>query len=398
MQTAVYSDDAIESFEFYDFQPYASTTLNKSDEIRIPIPDQNIYPYLHLSYLNIEGKLLNNETPSATLSFINNGVAFLFDSIRLEGNGTSIDFTRNVGITSLLKGYCSFSESETKRLQNAGWSHSENPNIVDKTTGNFNVCIPLKMLMGFFEDFRRILLRVRLELILIRSNSDVNATVTNDATEEPVIRLNKITWKVPIVTVSDPAKLFLLNQINTNKFLNVSFRSWELQEYPLVPSTTKHTWTVKTSGQLEKPRFIIFGFQTNRKNVKSRNMSLFDHCQLTNLKVHLNSKMYPYGDLKLNFTTKSYAFLYEMYALFQDSYYSVPQQPCLTPNDFFNHNGGFVVVDCSCQNEMLKSGIVILKLEFDTSEAIPDKTSAYCLILHDRLVTYNPLSGEVVAS
>lgn len=392
----VYSDDSIENLEFHSYQPYASTTLNKSDEIRIPITDQNILPFLHSSFLDIEGKLLNNDTASETLFFINNGIAFLFDSIRLEANGVTVDFVRNVGLTSLLKGYCSFNESDGKRLEIAGWSPSEHPKtIVDKTTGNFNVCIPLRTWMGFFEDFRKVLLRARLELVLMRSNTDLNATITNEATDEPTVQLNRITWRVPHVSVSDQEKLRLLKVIDSNQFLNIAFRSWELQEYPLLPETDKHTWAVKTSSQLEKPRFVIFGFQTDRKNSKGRDMSLFDPCDLTNIKVFLNSQMYPYDNLNLNFTTKHYAVLYEMYAAFQQAYYYSSQAPCLIPNDFFNHNGPFVVIDCSHQNETLKSGVVDLRIEFETNQKIPAKTSAYCLILHDRLIRYSPLTGEV---
>ena len=123
------------------------------------------------------------------------------------------------------------------------------------------------------------------------------------------------------------------------------------------------------------------------KNSKGKDLSLFSPCNLTNFKVFLNSEVYPYDNLNLNFTSKHYAILYEMYARFQHGYYyDSTQAPCLSPNDFFNHNGPIGVIDCSHQNETLKSGVVGLRIEFQASEKIPAKTSAYCLILHDHLM------------
>jgi len=39
-------------------------------------------------------------------------------------------------------------------------------------------------------------------------------------------------------------------------------------------------WTVKASSALEKPCFVILGFQTNRQNKEDQYASLFDHAKL----------------------------------------------------------------------------------------------------------------------
>lgn len=59
------------------------------------------------------------------------------------------------------------------------------------------------------------------------------------------------------------------------------------------------------------------------------------------------------------------------------------------------NNYPFIVLDCSRQNEMLKSGVVDIRVHFQTNENIPPSTTAYCLIIHDRIVEYKPLSGIV---
>lgn len=61
-----------------------------------------------------------------------------------------------------------------------------------------------------------------------------------------------------------------------------------MYDYPLVPTTMKHVWSVKTLTQLEKPRYVINGFQTGRKNAEKKNANQFDHCNLKDVKLFLN--------------------------------------------------------------------------------------------------------------
>lgn len=54
-----------------------------------------------------------------------------------------------------------------------------------------------------------------------------------------------------------------------------------------------------------------------------------------------------------------------------------------------------IVIDCSNQNETLKKSIIDVRIQFQTRENIPANTSAYCLIVHDNIVSYNPYSNIV---
>jgi len=288
----VLSDHTITNKEYHTYLPYANTSLNKSDEIRIPIQTQDIYTFPAESFLEIEGVILDEEKkPSDTIKIVNNAFAFLFDEIRYELGGAIVDRVRNPGITALMKGYVSFTEQECLRYQNAGWNQKENPNVVN-TNGYFNVCIPLKMLMGVFEDFKKVVVNIRQELVLIRSFSDTNCVLTTKVNEKPNIQIDKVTWKIEHVKVDDEAKLKLLSYIEQGRDLTIAFRGWELHEYPLLQQTMKHSWNVKSVNQLEKPRYIIFGFQTGRKNQLSKDASRFDHCNLTNFqcRVYIRAK------------------------------------------------------------------------------------------------------------
>lgn len=395
----IYNDDSIVSCELHTHPPYSNTTFNNSDEIRIPIQTQDIYTLPSQSYLYIEGTLLDTaqNKRNKNVDFVNNGVAHLFDEIRYEIGGTVVDRVRNPGITTTMKGYASFATNECIRYQAAGWSTSTvKADIVDDN-GNFNVYIPLKILLGFCEDFRKILINIRQELVLIRSSSDLNAIHSSKQDDDKTtkIELQKVLWKMPHVKVSDAEKLRLLTFLDSGEDLQLAFRSWELNELPVLQQTMKHTWNVKSTNQLEKPRYVIVAFQTGRKNAITRYMSQFDHCNLTNIKLYLNSEMYPYDNLNLNFDKSHYAVLYDMFAKFQESYYYKQNgEPILSPDDFVKLVPLFII-DCSQQNESLKSGSVDIRLEFETNKNVLSNTTAYCLIIHDRIVQYNPQTNTV---
>jgi len=71
----------------------------------------------------------------------------------------------------------------------------------------------------------------------------------------------------------------------------MSFRSWEVYEYPLLPNTMKHFLGIKTAIQLEKSRYVIFGLQAD-KNIMTASKTYFNTCKLTNVKLYLNSEFY----------------------------------------------------------------------------------------------------------
>ncbi|XP_036140658.1 uncharacterized protein LOC118647460 [Monomorium pharaonis] len=382
-------DDRIVKIENHTYNPFANTTFEYSDEIRIPIQQQDLYTLPSESFLYIEGKLtIKKPVAGSDVTLGNNCVAFMFDEIRYELNGVEIDRNRNVGITSALKNYITMSSDRIMIANNAGWEPWNSPN------GYFNFCVPLNMLLGFCEDYRRVVINARHELILIRSRNDNNCLV-GDPAREPEIELFKVQWRMPHVLLNEVNKLSMLRALESGRYLSMAFRSWDLYEFPLLQRTTKHSWAIKTATQLEKPRYVIFALQAGRKNVMLDDASRFDHCKLMNVKLYLNSECYPYDDMNLDFDRNRWAILYDTYTRFCKNYYGYNY---LEPNQTvtnFRHKGPFVIIDCSRQNESIKSATVDVRLEFECKENVPASTTAYCLIIHDRVVQYNPLTNVV---
>jgi hypothetical protein len=384
----VYSDDTITQFELHTHLPYASQTFGLNDEIRIPIHQQDVYTLPWKSFLYIEGsvegeKTTGTDTEPVDVGFVNNAAAFLFDEIRLEIAGVEVDRVRNVGITSTIKNLLSMQSGDANLWENAGFTLG-----VKKVADTFSFCIPLRMLMGFFEDYRKILLNVKQELILLRSHTNANAVKFDGTTL--TLSVDKVQWKMPYIHVADTYRMNLLQTVDADRPIAMPFRSWQIHEYPVLPKSSVHNWTVKTTSQMEKPRFIAFALQTNRKNQHDKDMSEFDWCNLHNIRLYLNSQYYPYDNLMGN-----KKLMYEMFVAFQSAYYNREGVASAVTFSHFSDKTPIILIDCSKQNETLKTGTVDVRLEFDTKDNVPDNTTAYCLIIYDTVVEYTPLSGIV---
>ena len=226
-----------------------------------------------------------------------------------------------------MKGLVSHNPTQSFIIENFGWIDVEERQEIIDNSDYFDVSIPLSLIFGFAEDYRKIVVNAKHELILMRSRNDLNAVIQTstrvaeqDVYENFKIELTRIEWLMPYVVASNSNKIRLLDFVGKDHPIVMSFRTWKLYEYPLLPTTSRQVWTVKTSNQLEKPRFVVLGFQTSRKDQKAVNASRFDHCNLTNVKLFLNSQLYPYGNLNLDVNRNQFAMLYDMYANFQNPY------------------------------------------------------------------------------
>nr|XP_034836287.1 uncharacterized protein LOC117992686 [Maniola hyperantus] len=384
---SVVIDDSIEAIEYHTYLPYSESYKN-NDEIRIRINDQDQIVLPCESQLIIEG------TTTKSSSFVNNAPAHLFQDIRYELNGVEIDRTKNCGITTTMKGLLSYGSEEADALENSGWNVSG----FKELDGEFCFTVPLGHLLGFAEDYKKVIINAKHELILNRSSTNLNCALAKDATKTITVDITRIAWRMPIIKVSDREKLNMLKYMETNIPIAISFRSWDLYEYPVLPASQKHVWTVKTATQLEKPRFVIIGFQHSRNNDATKDKSLFDHTNFYNARLYLNSQYYPYDSFCNDFEKGMYAVLYESFINFKRSYYGVINPNVQINPPHFKTKTPLVVIDCSRQSDTLRSGVgggIDIKLELEFKKTVPVDTSAYCLIIYDSLFEYTVLTKTV---
>lgn len=224
----------------------------------------------------------------------------MFDEIRYELNGQVIDSNRSPGISSTSKMYVSATPADHHVYQAGGFCTlpSETTPIIctSANKNEFSVCIPLKFLLGFAEDYRRVIVNARQELVLIRAHTDRDCYMGDLDAE---FEITKLQWRISHIIVNDDVKLSLLDRINRNIPTTVAFRKWELYMLLSIKNSKEEVWTAKTARQLEKPRYIIVAFQDDRRNNKDKNASVFDHVNITDIKLTLNSDVYKLSTISI---------------------------------------------------------------------------------------------------
>lgn len=392
-------DESIVKEDFYTYLPF---TLNSdySDTIRIEIQSSDTIIGLYDSYIQIKGTYTPKTAGNTNFQITNNFPYYLFDEMQLiVGNNHIVDVCKLPGITSTIKGLASYTK-EDRGLGCTGWKievGNEEENV--NGNGRFTCCIPLNKIFGFVDDYRKALVNMRCELVMIRAKNDFNCykSPAGDAGTDVEFKINRISWEVPHIRLADEAKLNLLNNLRTNPSIVCGFRQWDLHLLPAIGLAKTQVWRIKNSNELEKPRWMIIMLQNEReRGVRAGDASKFTHSNLTDIKVHLNSQVFPYQRMNLDFANNDYMVAYLNYKRFREGYYADKDyEKCLITYSGFKEKPVFVI-DCTRQEESTKDSTVDIRLELESSENFDNTTKVYCLILHDSLMEYNPITETVL--
>lgn len=401
-------DDEISREEIHTYHPH-TRAFNYNDEIEITINQKDTLMAMYDAALYLQGKILIEATAAANatggvapavlaapneLLILNYG-SYLFESMTYELNGKEIEKVRDPGIISTIRAFMCLSPNECRTYQTAGWNWPV-PTACAIDNNTFNLLIPLKFFFGVFEDYKKVICgKHTLKLVRARSDNNCYRTITNNETLS--ITLTAVELKVKHIYPNDDVRLRLYDQIKVDHAIYVPYRKWELHELPTLSKSKKEIWPVKTSTQLEKPRYIIIAFHKNRYNAQDEDCSYFDNINLISLRAYLNSECYPYEPVKCNFSENQYIEPYQNYCkfqkYFQDVISTMAPQPLLDYAAFKSR--ALFVIDCSKQNESLRQTTVDLKLEFESDKEFPTNTRAYCVIIHDCLIEYKPMTETV---
>ncbi|XP_022199580.2 uncharacterized protein LOC111056509 [Nilaparvata lugens] len=271
----------------------------------------------------------------------------MFSEICYEINGVEVDGICNPGVTSLIKKAVIFERDEWTKLEGAGYKFSQSHGFTDSAANGADTTImdvPLRYLLGFAEDYRQISLNVKQELVLRVSpnfHDYVNVAAAN-------VAITKLLWRMPYVEVADDVKLHLLHIVQNDTPIIILFGHWELYTYPTLQQTRKHTWTVKSTSQQEKPQYIVVGLQTARRGMAAANSSHFDKCNMEDVRVFLNSRYYPCESIDGDDNC-----IYNMYAAFNGVYNhgnARASNPLFGKSAIGNGKIMLFAFDCSHQN------------------------------------------------
>lgn len=421
-------DESIESEQYFDYEPQSQYNLDTTNLIQIDINANDTYAIPSKSYIVIKGRLVRNDNnnaydANAQIGLVNNAMMYLFSNIKYSINGTIMETITKPGFTSSILGYLSkpddystsaglkscWSKDTTTHADSnrfvasaaapaAGYIPQENGNynqgfaarrgllMSANPIGSFTFIIPFSHIFSFGE-YNKAIFGVKHSLSLTRNTSDNLAISRANGVPDGKIKLSNITWRVPQVIPEVGVRSNLLKMIENKETYSISYCARNDEDINIPRGIRNFTWRLSVTSGIEKPRWIIVGFQTDKDQNQEQNPAIFDHVNLTNACVTLNSEKYPLNDFTTNFATNDYSVLYEMFDNFKTEYYGFNSLVGGTQVNFpaFKSLFPIIVFDVRRQNEYLKRGIMDIQMKFQFGDAIPDNTRAYAVIISDRL-------------
>ena len=140
----------------------------------------------------------------------------------------------------------------------------------------------------------------------------------------------------------------------------------------------------------EKPRFIIVGYKQLKMAIKLNNSSTFDHVNLKNAYVTLNSDRYPAVDYNLSFANQEFSRVCRDAGLFGVKFFGMDELIThfnITPCDYKTLYPLFTF-DVRKQKEKLKSCVVNIKIKSNFTEIVPANIRAFALVISDKILSF----------
>ena len=405
-------DEDIERFEFHEYES-VNKNLDTTGEIRINIEQQDLFTLPSEAYILVEGRLLKADGTSYTdtdaVTLVNNGIMYLFSQISYQLSNQEVETIFQPGQATTMLGYLKYpvefqlgegmnqlwnrdTTAEADLVNNTGFRNRQDYIIKQSKAdkGTFSFCIPLSHIFGFADDYNKVLYGFKHTLTLVRkADNDAIFRLTDVAkgTTAGKVNLTKLSLFMPHVTPSVAASNTLYKVIESKVDVPLSFRSRQC-DTTAVPVSNTFSWRLSARSSSERPRYVIVGFQTNKDGDQEKNPAVFDHCNLKNMYVTLNSERYPAVDYDLDFNNNKFSRAFRDAAKLDNRLYGVSDiiaQPNLTALNY-RYICPLFVFDVSKQAERLKSTVLDVQIKATFNSNVPAGTIAYAVVLSDRLL------------
>ena len=247
---------------------------------------------LHDSYLEMEfvesddagGKFASD----AKIRLVNYGMMGLISSIKLKTvGGRTIDYIDHCHPNLLMYKLLTSIGDEywSGFVKNQGNRDSQlKGNHIAGQRSHMYMMIKISDLFGFVYDLEKIICGLGFQLILKRNNIDralyrVNVNpgaVANDGN----IKNRDISWCVPSIDPSNEKSIIV--QKGLIKKNNVDFSYYERKTfYKNVPNATNFLFDLGMESGMERPQYIIVGFENNNVKEQTHDASIFDIMNVT---------------------------------------------------------------------------------------------------------------------
>ena len=193
--------------------------------------------------------------------------------------------------------------------------------------GHKYMMVKMRDLFGFVNDLEKIIYGLGFKLILKRNNNDrapyrINVktgVVANDAN----IEIRDISRCVPSIDPSNDNRIIV--QKGLIKKNNVDFSYYERKTfYKNVPNATNFLFDLGMESGMERPQYIIIGFENNNGNEQTHDASTFHIMNVTECYCKIGSEFYPEDRMKLNYGTNNYNEAFKEIVSFNKDYNGLP--------------------------------------------------------------------------
>ena len=147
-------------------------------------------------------------------------------------------------------------------------------------------------------------------------------------------------------------------------------------------------------------RFIIVAFQTAKDGEQTKNPSTFDHVNLKNAYLTLNSDRYPAVDYNLSFAIQTFSRVYGDAAFFGVKFFGMDElitQSHITASDYKTLYPHFTF-NVSKHKEKLKSSVVDIQIKPNFTENVPANTRAFALVISDKMLSFQSDGNKLSVS
>jgi hypothetical protein len=425
-------DNSIQSFKYLDYIPQNLADINYDNaQINIDIQASDNFLVPSESQILIEGQLLRDDDQpfgaNDEITLVNNAMMYMFRYVELEVGTEKVESIDNPGQTTSILGYLSYPDDfNSSSGMSLCWSKdtTDNANSQKYNTlqavgvggavpaftpqeiatynegfhkrklflnssnprGLFSFCIPFSHIFGFSE-YGKYIYNTKMSLKFSRESDNIPIHKTNTLNRTGKIRLNKITWRIPEIQMAPEDRTNAINKIVNGKDIPVSYTRRTCYKKELVANVTSDLWRTSVTSGVDKPRWVIVAFQTNRHTDQNQNPAVFDNVDLREACLELNSEKYPKDSITIDFNRNDIARWYNSLDKFKKEYYgynSLIGGTQITPLSFKNMFP-FIVFDVRRQSEQLRSGVADMTLKFKFGAGVPANTHVYAIVLSDSL-------------
>ena len=357
------------------------------------------------SYIEIEFVVLDDAggvfANDANIRLFNYGLIALFSPVKLEtSGGRTIEYVDHCHPNLLMYRLLTSTDDESgsRFVRNQGNTDSQlKGDHIAAERGHMYMMIKMSDLFGFVNDLEKVMYGLGFKLILKRNNNDralfrVNAgagAVANEAN----IEIRDISWCMPSIVTSNDNRIIVQKRLGKNN--NVDFSYYERKTfYKHVPNANNFLFDPGMESGMERPQYIIVGFENNTVNEQTHDASTFDIMNVTECYCKIGSEFYPEDRMNINYATNNYNEAFKEIVSFNKDYNGLPHniKPYINHRTFKSTNRIYVF-DTRYQSDHI--GPQPIQLNFKFTAAVAD-VKCHSLVLTRKVISVNSDRNKMV--